>query len=458
MSRRASTPSAAQIRWMNAAVVYEAMRARESSTAGDLMALTGLSRPTIHTTCDWLIAQGLVVELSSDPAQDAQPGRPARRYRTDPRAGFVVALELRESHVTAAVADLTGRVCGELTRPVDNDPSLRSQAAEHGPALAQDVIALAGIEPSAVWQVCVSIPAPVRSQSYAPATAAQYRAGTRGVVAELAETLPWPVVAENDANLAMMAEHWQGAAQGLEDAVLLDVCENGFGAGLIVNGRLVRGSNGIAGEMTAVDLLSGMGPVGGVPGKAARLGAEAVRAAGAGEPAVRAASSGGQALAAGPDGENAEDAGTAGTAATAGAGGRLAELAGGDPDRVTAEMVFAAFDEGDPAARQIVDRLGAIVARPVAMLATLLDPELVVVCGLSVHTAQRLMPILEEQTVELFRRQLAAPAPRLVVAALGDRATVLGGVRRALNEVEGRLFGSSHSDRWPAAARSADAG
>jgi predicted NBD/HSP70 family sugar kinase len=121
-------------------------------------------------------------------------------------------------------------------------------------------------------------------------------------------------------------------------------------------------------------------------------------------------------------------------------------------------MVFAAFDDGDPVARQIVDRLGAIVARPVAMLATLLDPELVVVCGLSALTAQRLMPTLEEQTVDLFRRQLAAPAPRLVVAALGDRATVLGGVRRALNEVEGRLFGSSHSDRWPAAARSADAG
>ena len=453
MSRRTSTPSAAQIRWMNAAVVYEAMRARESSTAGDLMALTGLSRPTIHTTCDWLIAQGLVVELDS--AQDAQPGRPARRYRTDPRAGFVVALELRESHVTAAVADLTGRVCGELTRPVTNDRSLRSQATEHGPALAQDVIALAGIGQEAVWQVCVSIPAPVRSQSYAPSTAAQYRAGTRGLVAELAQTLPWPVVAENDANLAMIGEHWQGAAKGLENVVLLDVCENGFGAGLIVNGRLVRGSNGIAGEMTAVDLLSGMGPAGGIPGKAARLGAEAVRAAAPGAAGLGAAGTLGALAAA--DGVTADD-----DPAVPGAAGcdcrRLAELAAGDPDRVTADMVFAAFDDGDPAARRIVDRLGAIVARPVAMLATLLDPELVVICGLSPRTAERLMPTIEDRTIDLYRRQLAAPAPRLVLAALGGRATVPGGVRRALNEVEGRLFGASHSDRWPAPTSSADAG
>ncbi|GLW08138.1 transcriptional regulator [Microtetraspora sp. NBRC 13810] len=421
MSRRTSTPSAAQIRWMNAAAVYEAMRARESSTARDLMSLTGLSRPTVHTTCDWLIAQGLVVEVDSDPVQDAQPGRPARRYRTNPRAGFVVALDIREGRVTAAVADLTGGVCGELSREIAADPTLRSQVTVHGPAIAHDVVALAGIDPTAVWQACVSIPAPVQSRAYAPSTAAQYRAGTRDVIAELDETLPWPVVAENDANLAMIGEQWQGAARDHDNVVLLDVCENGFGAGLIVNGRLVRGSSGLAGEMTSVGLLSEMGPVGGVTSKAAQLGAEAVR-----------------------------DAGT-------GPAGSLAGLAGGDPGRVTAGMVFAALEAGDPAAERVAGQVGAIVARPIAMLATLLDPELVVVCGLPADIADPLMARIEDQTLELYRR-LAAPPPRLALSALGGRATVLGGIRRALNEVEGRLFGSPHSDRWPAAAlRTADA-
>ncbi|WP_327292283.1 ROK family transcriptional regulator [Streptomyces sp. NBC_01198] len=431
MSRRTSTPSAAQIRWMNAAAVYDAMRDGGSSTATDLMTLTGLSRPTVHTTCDWLIAQGLVVEVPSDPAQDAQPGRPARRYRTDPQAGFVVSLDVRESRVTAAVADLTGRVCGELSHEVGTDTTLRSQVTTHGPAIAHEVIALAGIAPEAVWQVCVSIPAPVQSHDYDAATAAQYRAGSRDVITELEHTLPWPVVAENDANLAMIGEHWQGAARGLRNAVLLDVCENGFGAGLIVNGRLVRGSKGVAGEMTAVSLLADMGPPGGVTRKAAQLGAEAVRL-------------------------GAEAAG----GATAGPG-RLVEMAAGRPEAVTADMVFAAYDAGDPVASRIVDRLGSIVARPVAMVATFLDPELVVICGLPAATSARLMPAIGEHTRDLCERQLGTPAPRLSPAALGGRATVLGGVRRALDEVEGRLFGASHSDRWstPAApsARTADA-
>lgn len=395
------------------------------------MTLTRLSRPTVHTTCDWLIAQGLVVEVSGDPAQEAQPGRPARRYRTDPRAGFVVSLEIRERRVTAAVADLTGRVCGELSHEVDTDTSLRSQVTRHGPAIAHEVIALAGLVPEAVWQVCVSIPAPVQSHAYDTATAAEYREGSRDVITELEHTLPWPVVAENDANLAMIGEHWQGAARGLQNAVLLDVCENGFGAGLIVNGRLVRGSNGVAGEMTAVNLLAGMGPPGGVMRKAAQLGAEAVREAVGGATATADAS--------------------ADTSAVPGPG-RLVELAAGEAEQVTADMVFAAYDAGDPVARRIVDRLGSIVARPVAMLATILDPELVVICGLPAATAARLMPVLDERTLDLCERQLGAPAPRLSPAALGGRATVLGGVRRALDEVEGRLFGASHSDRWSTSA------
>ncbi|GII57757.1 transcriptional regulator [Planotetraspora thailandica] len=420
MSRRTSTPSAAQIRWMNAAAVYEAMRARESCTARDLMTVTGLSRPTIHTTCDWLIAQGLVVEVDNDPVQDSQPGRPARRYQINPRAGFVLSLDIREGRVTAAVADLTGGVCGELSREITPDPSLRSQVAVHGPEIAHDVVELAGIAPDAVWQACVSIPAPVQSREYEPSTAAEYRAGTRDVITRLHETLPWPVVAENDANLAMIGEQWQGAARKYDNAVLLDVCENGFGAGLIVNGRLVRGSKGLAGEMTSVDLLSGMGPAGGVMNKMAQLGADEVR-----DPADRE--------------------------------GVLHDLAHGDPGQVTPDVVFAALDRGDPAARRIADEVGGIVARPIAMLATLLDPELVVVCGLSAEAADRLMPPIEEQTLDLYRR-LAAPPPRLALSALGNRATVLGGVRRALNEVEGRLFGSPHSDRWPATTlRAADA-
>jgi predicted NBD/HSP70 family sugar kinase len=57
-----------------------------------------------------------------------------------------------------------------------------------------------------------------------------------------------PAVVENDCNLAVIAERWQGAAQGLDDIVCVLAGER-LGAGIMVGGKLMRGHAGAAGEM-----------------------------------------------------------------------------------------------------------------------------------------------------------------------------------------------------------------
>jgi len=59
----------------------------------------------------------------------------------------------------------------------------------------------------------------------------------------MAERLELPVVVDNDANCAMLAEWRHGAAQGRRDAVMLTV-GTGIGGGMVVNGELVHGSSG----------------------------------------------------------------------------------------------------------------------------------------------------------------------------------------------------------------------
>ena len=53
---------------------------------------------------------------------------------------------------------------------------------------------------------------------------------------------------ENDVNLAMLGEAWQGSAQGAQNAAFLAI-GSGVGLGLIVNGQLARGAKGAAGEI-----------------------------------------------------------------------------------------------------------------------------------------------------------------------------------------------------------------
>jgi predicted NBD/HSP70 family sugar kinase len=64
----------------------------------------------------------------------------------------------------------------------------------------------------------------------------------------LAGTLGRPLTVENDCNLAVLAEQWCGAAQGLDDVVCVLAGER-IGAGILVGGKLMRGHAGAAGEL-----------------------------------------------------------------------------------------------------------------------------------------------------------------------------------------------------------------
>ena len=66
------------------------------------------------------------------------------------------------------------------------------------------------------------------------------RAATRGS--------GFPVHVENEANLAALAEHWSGAARGLDDFVCV-FGEVGVGGGIVIGGQLFRGTNGFGGEL-----------------------------------------------------------------------------------------------------------------------------------------------------------------------------------------------------------------
>ena len=76
------------------------------------------------------------------------------------------------------------------------------------------------------------------------------------VAARLSERLGAAVLVENDANCALLGEAFAGAARGLSNAVLLTL-GTGVGSGLLVEGRLVRGANGAAGEGGHLPLYAG---------------------------------------------------------------------------------------------------------------------------------------------------------------------------------------------------------
>jgi glucokinase len=213
----------------------------------------------------------------------------------------------------------------------------------------------------------------------------------------MAEALALPVRADNDATCAAWAEHQEGAAAGADTALLLTL-GTGIGGGLVVDGRLVRGANGFAGEVGHMVVADG-----GIPCSCGRQGCWERYASGS-------------AL-----GHQAREI------VAGGAGQRLVELAGGDPAAVSGEHVTAAAAEGDGDALAVLDRFGDWFALGLANLIHVFDPSRCVVGGGLVAAGDLLFAPIRSA---LSEARLVAPEHRpkveVVPATLGPRAGAIG--------------------------------
>ncbi|HZA82584.1 MAG TPA: ROK family protein, partial [Actinomycetes bacterium] len=265
-----------------------------------------------------------------------------------------------------------------------------------------------GVDPGHVLAAAVGVPTSVDAEGR-PAGREAYLPGLPGLDLrpEVGGRFGWPVLVENDANLAAWGERWRGVGTGVDDLVVM-VADERLGSGLFLGGRPIRGHAGGAGELRFLELVERVGGTHGIAYLTRTLGADAVAEPGAGWP-------------------------------RRGPRERLYELAGGDPARVTTNMVLAAARAGDEVALEIVDRVADRMAHAVAALAGMLDPELVVISG-AVADAGDLF--LERIRRRLLPDLIDTP-PRVSMSSLGDQAVVVGAVRMALDHVETRILGGA---------------
>ncbi len=406
-----STATSALLRRLNATAVLDVLRDTGPVTAAELMTATGLSRPTVHTVCDLLIARGWVTELDSIKTTSGV-GRRARCYQFNATAGYVFGVDLKVEQVSVLLSDLRGATVGSLTRSFDDPLAPARERVRVTRRLIAAVLAASGVAPERVAATVVAVPAALEDSGRVHASEA-YLPGMAGTDLRTAigKGYSWPVLVGNDANLAVLGERWRGAGRGVDNLIVLLAGER-IGAGIYLAGRLISGSNGTAGEMHFLELVDQVGSMNGIDYFLRTLGAEAVASAGqevlAGKvelPVV---------------GENGS--------------GSLRARASGHPDRVDAQMVADAARAGDPVAIGVIEQVADRIARIVAVLGALLNPELVVVAGPSESTIEVLLTPLEQ----LLPKYTLFP-PAVAATMLGDRGVLLGAVRLAIDHVEAQL-------------------
>lgn len=239
------SPSSVSARTRQA--IVDAVRELGSPTRAEIIAATGLSRASVAGGVAELVDLGVVAvhreSGRSGGGGEGEGGRGRRPVRLAlvPPAGIVCAIDLGHGHRAIAVADTAGDVLDRewYIDDVDADPLAALMASLE---VAQRMTA-AHADRGELLAVAVVVPQPVSDGAIVRTPFLTSWHGV-GIARHVREVLPVPVVVENDANAAALAEC--GETGG---GLIFVKASTGVGAGIVAAGRLVRGAHGQAGEI-----------------------------------------------------------------------------------------------------------------------------------------------------------------------------------------------------------------
>lgn len=307
---------------------------------------------------------------------------------------LVFAVDLGGTHLRVALVDDNGRILEQHKQDTPKGDSAEDiidalvQAAERWSCSELPIVAISIMVPGAVsCDKSVVVQAPnLPSLVNFP------------LKSELEQRLGWPVLLENDANAAAVGEMWIGAARGCRDVVSVTL-GTGVGGGVILDGKLWRGSHGSAGEIghTTVDPFSGL------KCKCGNTGCLELFASA--------------------------------TAIVRMTRERLAEF----PDtslnsgELTARKVYDAGRNGDELALAIFKRFGMYLGIGLANVINFVDPQIIVISGGVVNGwdlfAGEMYRQIEERAFHAISQQV-----KIAKAECGDNAGLLGAARLALQD------------------------
>jgi len=342
-----------------------------------------LSRPTVFSAIERLETVKLLQQVGQ---LSGKPGRSAALYDVG-RTGLLGAIDIGGSNVRVAVADTRGRLLREERQATA--PGGAEQIVKQVTDLllfALDAVAEHGV----LRSVAVSVPGVVGPDDGTVSFAANIdQLAPFDFRAPLATALGAPVTLENNVNLAAMAEQWQGMGRNLRTFAVVSIGA-GVGAGIVHEGRLLRGAHRAAGEVASVCSTSG------------RLDT-AAHDEGGGLSLLEKASS-------------------------------RRGWRGSPPASV--EELFARAAAGVEPASTLVEEECRRVATVTAAVCAVIDPETIIMTG-GVGSNEHLI-----ERVRVLTAELTMFPPSVVRSTLGDRASLLGAVRLASQALKRELVDS----------------
>lgn len=308
--------------------------------------------------------------------------------------GHVVGVDIGGSNLRVALADMRGNLLAKWSASTgrSSSPGVVVEQIRKG---VNHLLRLTSVRRNSLRALAAGVPG-VTDTDTGVVIATSYLGEWRNVRLRnlLESALNIPVAVENDVRLAAIGENWRGASRGVSDFTFLAI-GTGIAAGIFVNGQVVRGGNWSAGEVGYML----------VPG-------------------------------------------TTEAAAKRGAPGSLESIIGGEgiklqwtnarngtrnslPQNLTATEIFECAKNGNPLAKDVLERSARILAYAVYNISLVVNSSLFVLGG-GVGASATLL----DATRRILRSYNEPVRPKLTLSTLGQDAQLIGTIRLALNTAE----------------------
>lgn len=386
------------MRRRNLSLVLHAVAAHGPLSRASVATRVGLTRAAVSTLVDELIRDGLLVELG--PSRPGTVGRPGSALQLNERGPAGIGAEIGVDHLAVCAVDLGGRVRARTEVASANRDRAVAPALARLAELVRQVAAEAEHEGLRPAGLAVAVPGLVARESSLVVRAPNLGWEDVDIGPALRDALPrLPLTVDNEANLGALAELWRGGHDPAPRDFVHVSAEIGIGAAVVLDGRLLRGTHGFAGELGHVPVRP--------EGPACACGGRGCLESYAGEEAVLRAS-----------GLSPEQA----AAQHPGPGGRIALLA----ERAA---------DGDRRVRRALRGAGAALGIALAGTVNLLDPRTVVLGGALTPLAPWLLPALERELALRVADPARTGQGAVTVSRLGSDGPLLGAAHSVVQAV-----------------------
>lgn len=391
-------------REINRDIILHTIHRHQPVSRADLARLTGLQASTVSVIVGQLIDEGWV--LPGTLGRLPRGRRPTFVTLNDKHV--MLGIDLRPGKANLALVDINGNLLNRETLTFSGSGDLKLDATKAMRQLARSARSVRTASRGKLFDgVGISVSGRVDQETHRILFSPNAPWGQVELYEQFERVLGGTIEMDNAANASLFAERWFGEFRGASNLMTVSVSE-GLGTGLLVDGRLLRGGGGMAGEFGHMP-FDDAGPL----------------------------------CACG-------NAGCWETFASNRAALRYYQELVPETHHMSFQQLLDLAKVGDIRALRAIDRMTTCLARGLAMLVAGLSPDVIIIVGDCTALWSRMCPIIESH---LIAKSITSRIPRVVAAVDGDVARIRGAAALVLHKTLFRRndFDSLSLDEGPSA-------